>query len=126
MTRKKRDDRGFSPAYEFALIVGRLLRDMFECRVSVCPELLVKVTDSEAQAKKNRKQRLLALSKSYVLKEVLVSEFIEGKPQIVCIVDDVLTTGATTTTILDQFSINTRLKAYLKTILLVRITFASA
>lgn len=126
MTRKKQDERGFSPAMQLTILLGRLFRQQFNCHIRGCFGLVRKVSDSQAQAKKNRRQRLLSLSKSYELCQDQVDSFIQESPEVLCIVDDVLTTGATTTTMLDQLATNDQLKTYLKTILVVRLAFASA
>lgn len=124
MSRNKYAERGFSPAQELAILLGRYLRDNFACNCYLSQNILVKHSGSVAQAKKSRQQRLLTLSREYSLNAFHVANLIALAPEVVIVVDDVITTGATTIVILDTLSKNQSLRSFLTSIPLLRFSFA--
>jgi predicted amidophosphoribosyltransferase len=94
--------------------------------MQVFPSLLRKNDDNEVQAHKNRRQRLLSLQRTYSVNEVSVSEFCNYKPQVLIVIDDILTKGATTTAVIEQVAKNNSMREILKKKPIIRFAFASA
>jgi len=126
MSARKLEERGFSPARELAVIIGRQLRILFGCKVSLCTSLLKKSEAKTSQARKNRIQRLLSLSKEFSVREEQVAEFCATPIDAVILVDDVLTTGATTTAVYEAIMSNNVVAEKLQSIQFIRIVFARA
>lgn len=124
MSKNKLAERGFSPAFELAVVLGRYLRDNYECSCFVSTNILTKKTGSLAQAKKTRQQRLLTLAREYSLLSESVPALLSLKPQAIVVVDDVVTTGATSTVMLDVLSTSPALKSLLISVPLIRFSFA--
>ena len=125
MTTRKARERGYSPAFELSIILARLLLKRFKCNVSVTPELLIKTLETPPQAKKHRRERLLILQGAYRIGNV-ESLLCYKDISVLVLVDDILTTGATTTQIAEKMRSNTVLKQVLGTVPLLRLTFARA
>ena len=126
MTKKKESNRGFSPAFELTVVLARILSKRYEVQLQVFPSLLTKNDDTEVQAHKNRRQRLLSLQRTYSVNEVAVSEFCSYEPQALIVVDDILTTGATTTVVIEQVAKSKSIRELLKNKPIIRFTFANA
>lgn len=126
MSSKKQENRGFSPAFEFAVIVGRALRSRFALQVTVCTGLVKKVGDVTSQARKDRRQRLLSLQKEYQIIDSSVAEFVQQQVDFFVVVDDVVTTGATTTAVLETIMKNQNLREKLRNTPIIRFSFARA
>lgn len=124
MSRNKYTERGFSPARELAILLGRYLRDNFACNCYISQEILKKREGSIAQAKKTRQQRLLTLNSEYSLNAFQVPNLISLAPEVVIVVDDVITTGATTTVMLDTLSKDQSVRLFLASVPLFRFSFA--
>jgi len=126
MTTKKQEDRGFSPAYELSVIVGRALQAKYGCCVKICAGVVKKVGDVTSQARKDRRQRLLSLQKEYQVIESAVDEFTRQPIDLFVVVDDVVTTGATTTAVIEAIAKHNMLAEKLQKIPIVRFSFARA
>lgn len=126
MTARKLEDRGFSPAREIAVIIGKKLHGMFGCEVMLCTTLLRKTGDPVSQSKKNRTQRLVSLSKEFSVDEKQVQEFCATPIDLLILVDDILTTGATTTAVYEAMGARNELAEKLAKVPFVRMVFARA
>lgn len=126
MTKKKQANRGFSPAYEIMLILARIIERVPGAEIAIFPTLVVKKEDIATQAKKKRMERLLSLHKTYAVNDAEVQSFCHFQPQIAIVVDDIVTTGATTNIVIEQIANNTFLRQTLKKVPILRFTFASA
>lgn len=126
MTRKKESERGFSPAFEITVILARILNQLLfaNSTIKVFPSILKKQSDTIAQAKKNRRNRLLSLQKAYIVNPAAVDEFCNFSPQAIIVVDDVITTGATTTIAIEQLAKDQRVHKTIQKIPIVRFSFA--
>ncbi len=126
MTKRKQEERGFSPAYELAIIIGREIQRKYSATVNICTTLFQKVTDGQAQARKNREKRLITLGKNYRINETYVQFFLQQKFDVLIVIDDVLTTGATMTVLIDLLKIHPQLCEFVKNKRIIRISFASS
>lgn len=104
---KKESDRGFSPAYEITLLLYREFLQNLCMTIEIFEHTISKVTDSTAQSKKKHRNRMLSLQRSIQIlpKNVPeVSKLLAFKPTKLVIVDDVLTTGATSTIVIEKLA----------------------
>lgn len=82
----KFNQRGYNQSSVIAEHIGNHLG------IETDTDLLVKIIETESQTKKNRKDRLLNIANSIVIREDKINSIIGKK---VLIIDDTLTTGAT-------------------------------
>jgi len=124
----KLEERGFSPAYEISVMLGRYLQKNYGCSILLCTDIVRKQEQKLAQAKKNRQQRLVGLANAYALVPEKVERFSNSAKRVdqVWVVDDVQTTGATTTVFVELLLANSAIRAALQAKQLVRFVFARA
>lgn len=126
MSSRKLAERGFSPARELAAIIGTKLRKTLGCKVALCTTLLRKTSDPISQSRKSRVERLISLSKEFSVNESQVTAFCAMPMDFLILVDDVLTTGATTTAVYEAMHKNEQLVAKLNATPFLRMVFAQA
>lgn len=100
MTIKKQEERGFSVPYELCVILGRFLQKQ-GIYVLIAPCFFIKTKETIAQARKKRNERLLGVSQVFAVSHTAVQMIVRQKPESIVIVDDIITTGATTTALYD-------------------------
>lgn len=104
MSGEKRKLRGFSPAYEIAIVLGRYLSNVTTASVYISDCLLEKQHQLSAQAGKNRRERLLTVHRLYSVIPGFVQAIREYAIDSIVLVDDVVTTRATVTTLAEKMS----------------------
>jgi predicted amidophosphoribosyltransferase len=101
MTKRKQADRGFSPAEELSIMVGRTVRSA-NSQVFLSPNFLLKVKETKPQSKKHRIERLLSINRAFQVNDCAIPALLQYVPDLIIVVDDVYTTGATITEIWDN------------------------
>lgn len=109
MHKRKQSDRGFSPAYELTLLLYREFFQNFSNEIEIFGHTITKVTDSSAQSSQKHRNRMLSLQRSIQILPENVSEasrLLKFAPTKLVIVDDILTTGATATVVIESLAKN--------------------
>jgi predicted amidophosphoribosyltransferase len=125
MTKRKEKQRGFSPAYELAVIFGRILAIKSKKQILLADSLVVKVKETQAQSKKKRRERLLSIHNSFEVSSIVFEELVQLSPAIIFIVDDIYTTGATVTELRESL-VRAGIKVRLPNSALLSFSFARA
>lgn len=105
-TPTKFKSRGFFPVKEISIILGRKLKSL-NLEVKYLDGLLLRTKEIETQSHKDRMKRLLAINSAYEVDVEVLKKYyneLSAPNTLILIVDDVYTTGATSTILIEKLT----------------------